>query len=63
MNTLVPQIERLSMRAWPALEEEWLDGWLLRAAQGYTDRANSVNPALGFHETYRYWYRILETTP
>jgi GNAT superfamily N-acetyltransferase len=44
MNTLVTQIERLSMRAWPALEEEWLDGWLLRAAQGYTGRANSVNP-------------------
>lgn len=32
------------MRAWPALEEEWHDGWLLRAALGYTGRANSVNP-------------------
>lgn len=44
LPALVFQIERLTMRAWPALEEEWRDGWLLRAAQGYTGRANSVNP-------------------
>lgn len=44
MTALITRIEQLSMRAWPALEEEWLDGWMLRAAQGYTGRANSVNP-------------------
>jgi ribosomal protein S18 acetylase RimI-like enzyme len=35
-------LERLAQRAWPALEERWLDGWLLRFSQGYTRRANSV---------------------
>ncbi len=35
-------LERLAQRAWPALEEQWLDGWLLRFSQGYTRRANSV---------------------
>lgn len=29
---------------WPAPETEWLSGWLLRAAAGYTKRANSVLP-------------------
>lgn len=38
------QLERLCLRAWPALEEMDYDGWRLRAAQGYTGRANSVAP-------------------
>ena len=32
------------MRALPALETENLDGWVLRAAAGYTGRANSAAP-------------------
>lgn len=36
------QVERLALRAWPALEDVEYDGWRLRAAQGYTGRANSV---------------------
>jgi ribosomal protein S18 acetylase RimI-like enzyme len=35
-------MESLTVRAWPAVEEELYDGWLLRAANGYTGRANSV---------------------
>ena len=35
-------VERLTLRAWPALEEVAYDGWRLRAAQGYTGRANAV---------------------
>lgn len=32
------------MNAWPALETMVYDGWVLRFANGYTRRANSVNP-------------------
>jgi ribosomal protein S18 acetylase RimI-like enzyme len=39
---LAHQVERLTLRAWPALEDVEYDGWRLRAAQGYTGRANSV---------------------
>ena len=37
-------IEALSLRAWPATHTEHYDGWLLRFADGYTKRANSVTP-------------------
>ena len=32
------------MNAWPALQTVLYDGWVLRFADGYTRRANSVNP-------------------
>lgn len=37
-------LEELSFRALPALETRHYDGWLLRFANGYTRRCNSVNP-------------------
>ena len=37
-------IEELSMNAWPSLGTVLYDGWILRMAEGYTKRANSVNP-------------------
>ena len=37
-------LDRLAARAWPALEQVEVDGWLLRAAQGVTRRANSALP-------------------
>ena len=47
---LVRTIETLSYKALPALERRYYDGWLLRYANGYTRRANSVNPIYGSHE-------------
>lgn len=41
---MIRLIEELSMNAWPALQVDLYDGWVLRFADGYTRRANSVNP-------------------
>ena len=37
-------IEETSLRAWPALQQDLYDGWILRFSRGYTKRANCVNP-------------------
>lgn len=37
-------LERAAAACWPALETEWLGDWLLRASDGWTNRANSVLP-------------------
>ena len=34
--------ERAGLAAWPGIEVDWDDGWVRRAANGYTKRANSV---------------------
>lgn len=41
---LIRKIEELSMNALPALETVLYDGWILRLSDGYTKRANSINP-------------------
>ncbi|MCM3381481.1 MULTISPECIES: GNAT family N-acetyltransferase [Shouchella] len=41
---LIRKIEALSMNAQPALKTVQQDGWILRFANGYTKRANSINP-------------------
>ena len=40
----VRRIEEHTLNAWPALQEILYDGWVLRFADGYTRRSNSVNP-------------------
>ena len=37
-------IEEITLNTWPALQTVIAGGWLLRYANGYTKRANSVNP-------------------
>ncbi|NUT72820.1 GNAT family N-acetyltransferase [Pseudarthrobacter sp. C4D7] len=44
MPELVPRLESLMDAAWPALERHDAGDWILRAAVGVTQRANSVWP-------------------
>ena len=40
---LAKQVEEACLNGWPALREVVFDGWLIRLADGYTRRTNSVN--------------------
>jgi ribosomal protein S18 acetylase RimI-like enzyme len=41
-HSTVRLLEELSLNAWPSLQTMLDDGWVLRFADGYTSRANSV---------------------
>ncbi|MBU9722742.1 MULTISPECIES: GNAT family N-acetyltransferase [Bacillaceae] len=43
-KNIIQKIEELSINALPALQTQMVDGWILRFANGYTKRANSINP-------------------
>jgi GNAT superfamily N-acetyltransferase len=43
-ETLPWRIEHACFKAWPALRDEQISGWLLRFSEGVTRRANSANP-------------------
>ncbi|KUI02162.1 GCN5 family acetyltransferase [Mycolicibacterium acapulense] len=43
----IRNVEHAAALAWPGVEQKWLGGWLLRAAEGHTHRGNSAVP-LGF---------------
>jgi ribosomal protein S18 acetylase RimI-like enzyme len=42
MPVTIAKLEAVAARSWRALEEVPLGGWLLRAAEGFTGRANSA---------------------
>ncbi|MEM8863891.1 MAG: GNAT family N-acetyltransferase [Chloroflexota bacterium] len=44
MNDKVQTIEELSLNALPCLQQILDEGWILRFAEGYTKRANSITP-------------------
>jgi ribosomal protein S18 acetylase RimI-like enzyme len=41
---LVQALETRLINAWPSLEMQIVDGWILRFAKGYSKRANSASP-------------------
>ncbi len=43
-NVDIQKMEELSMNAFPSLQTQLLDGWILRFSNGYAKRANSINP-------------------
>lgn len=44
MVETIIDLERAAAAHWRGTEEEWLGAWLLRAAEGFTGRANSALP-------------------
>lgn len=43
LTPLAARVEEVCLNAWPALQEIYYDGWLIRLADGQTRRTNSVN--------------------
>lgn len=68
--TSVTDLQRVLTWHWQAPEQEWAGGWLLRAAGGFTNRANSAlplgPPATALPEALdqvRAWYRARGLPP
>ncbi len=61
---LIRLLEELSLNAWPSLQTVHYDGWALRFANGYTRRANSINPlfssSLNVDEKIKYCEGVFE---
>lgn len=45
-------LEEASLNSWPSLQQVLFDGWVIRFANGYTKRANSVTPLYTSHQAF-----------
>ncbi|MGC0365605.1 GNAT superfamily N-acetyltransferase [Rhodococcus sp. 27YEA15] len=43
----IRNLESAAAQAWPGVDQEWIDGWYLRAGHGISSRANSALPLGG----------------
>lgn len=66
----IRRLEELSLTGLPALETETFDGWILRAAGGYTGRSNSAIPMAAGNlpldrkiDHLERWYRLRRLPP
>ncbi len=57
---MIRYIEELSLNAWASLQTVVYDGWILRFSNGYTKRANSINPIYGSTEDLDYKLQYCE---
>jgi hypothetical protein len=53
---VIKVLEELSLNAWSTLQTKLYDGWILRFANGYTKRSNSINPI--YHSTLQLQEKI-----
>ena len=63
----IRNLEHAAALAWPGVEQQWLDGWLLRFGRGNTRRANSAVPldvpTVGDVSAIIDWYAARAVTP
>ncbi len=58
---MIKKIEEVSINEWRYLQTNIYDGWIIRYANGYTKRANSINPLYNSEEDLEKKIKYCET--